>query len=76
MVDSVADTSFINALGNRDDQWHEACALVYQRESVIYMPQTVLAEVGYLLGGKLAIERLPNFYGSYQIQNIGFWHWR
>ena len=66
MIEAIADTSFVVALGNRADTWHQACQLVYQGEQTIYLPQTVLAEVGYMLGQALGnravgafLRRLP-----------------
>lgn len=53
MLEAVADTSFVVALGNRSDQFHRACVETYEREDLTYLPQTVLAEVGYMLGQAL-----------------------
>ena len=52
-MEVIADTSFVAALGNREDSRHQACLAVYQHEDTILLPQTVLAEVGYVLGHRL-----------------------
>ena len=64
---AVADTSFIVALENKFDQHHGRCLSVFEQEKLIYMPQSVLNEVCYLLtksGGNRAtvsfLSRLPN----------------
>jgi uncharacterized protein len=46
---AIADTSFIVALGNTGDSAHAACEAVKRREQIMLMPQSVLAEAGYLL---------------------------
>ena len=46
----VADTGFVVALMNRSDAAHEAAATVYSRQGRVLLPQTVLAEVAYLVG--------------------------
>lgn len=61
MVDSIADTSFVAALGNRTDKRHSECVTAYQRESVIYLPQSVLAEVGYMLGREIGNRAFAEF---------------
>ena len=46
----VADTGFVVALLNQSDVWHDAVAIAYQQHHEILLPQTVLAEVAYLVG--------------------------
>lgn len=46
----VADTGFVVALLNRSDIGHTDAVAVYQQQQQILLPQTVLAEVAYLLG--------------------------
>jgi len=46
----VADTGFVVALLNRSDIRHSEVVAVYQKYTQILLPQTVLAEVTYLLG--------------------------
>lgn len=46
----VADTGFIVALLNRSDIRPSEVVAVYQKYTQILLPQTVLAEVTYLLG--------------------------
>lgn len=58
---SIADTSFIVALGNKADKDHEACNTVKREEQIIYIPQSVLAEVGYMLKRELGSRGLAHF---------------
>lgn len=46
---AFADTSFVVAILNPIDIHHAACRVVYRRESRIYLPQSALAEVAYML---------------------------
>jgi predicted nucleic acid-binding protein len=46
---TVADTSFIVALHNRRDQAHVKCLALYNQMQTIYLPQSTLSEVCYLL---------------------------
>ncbi|MCB0079440.1 MAG: PIN domain-containing protein [Caldilineaceae bacterium] len=46
---AVADTGFILAVAVRADAKHAACLSIYRSQSVIYLPQSTLAEVAYLL---------------------------
>jgi uncharacterized protein len=57
-MDAVADTSFVVALSDAGDRDHSRCAAVYRDCSIIYLSQSVLAEVGYMLtriGGNRAV---------------------
>ncbi|MEA5580162.1 PIN domain-containing protein [Nodularia harveyana UHCC-0300] len=47
---AVADTGFVVALLNRLDTMHNSVAPVYVQQKQILLPQTVLAEVAYLVG--------------------------
>lgn len=46
----VADTGFVVALLNRSDTMHGIVTRVYAQHQQILLPQTVLAEVAYLVG--------------------------
>ena len=46
----IADTGFVVALLNRSDANHLRVATVYAQQQQILLPQTVLAEVAYLVG--------------------------
>jgi uncharacterized protein len=46
----IADTGFIVALLNQTDARHQDVVPIYQQHQTICFPQTVLAEVAYLLG--------------------------
>ena len=47
---AVADTGFVVALLNRLDTLHNSVTPVYTQQKQILLPQTVLAEVAYLVG--------------------------
>jgi len=46
----IADTGFVVALLNRLDTRHSEVTTIYTQQEQILLPQTVLAEVAYLLG--------------------------
>ncbi|KKJ00107.1 type II toxin-antitoxin system VapC family toxin [Prochlorothrix hollandica] len=48
-LSAITDTGFVVALTNRNDKHHQASIQVYREQSKILLPQTVLAEVAYLL---------------------------
>lgn len=48
-VATIADTGFVVAVALITEEAHEACVAVYKRQGIIYLPQTTLAEVMYLL---------------------------
>ncbi len=50
METAVADTGFVVALLNQADNHHREVTAVYLQQQTILLPQTVLAEVAYLLG--------------------------
>jgi uncharacterized protein len=57
---TVADTGFVVGLAIVTDARHTECLSVYRKQREIFLPQTVLAEVAYLLtrgGGNRAIAR-------------------
>lgn len=58
---SVADTGFVVALLNRTDASHNAAKAVYVQQPAILLPQTVLAEVAYLLGRDAGISTVVAF---------------
>ncbi|MBC7870147.1 MAG: PIN domain-containing protein [Chitinophagaceae bacterium] len=51
--EAVADTSFAVALGNKNDPDHQACRLVHQQQRLIYLPQSTLTEVLFMLRREL-----------------------
>lgn len=57
----VADTGFIVALLNRTDVWHNAVVAAYQQYDEILLPQTVLAEVAYLVGKVAGVKTVAAF---------------
>lgn len=46
---SIADTGFVVAMLNPNDNKHKACQAVYMQEAKIYLPQSILAEITYML---------------------------
>lgn len=61
MITSVADTSFVVALANKADRWHKACDNVRRDEDTIALPQSVLAEVGYMFNRELGNRAMAGF---------------
>jgi predicted nucleic acid-binding protein len=60
-VASVADTSFVVALALVTEEAHQACIAVYKRQGIIYVPQTTLAEVMYLITREAGNTAAANF---------------
>jgi uncharacterized protein len=58
---SVADTGFVVALMNEHDQWRRPCIALYQQESKIYLPNSTLTEIAYLLGREGGNQHVANF---------------
>ncbi len=48
-MNSIADSSFVVALAIQSEKYHSDCRAVYERESVIALPQSTLNEVAFLL---------------------------
>jgi len=63
-INAVADTSFVVALVNEKDAHHLASKKAYASQRQILLPQTVLAEVAYLLGRDAGIPVLTRFLRS------------
>jgi predicted nucleic acid-binding protein len=61
METAIADTGFVIALLNRSDPQHSAVAAIYTRLKTAILPQTVLAEVAYLLGRDAGISTVIAF---------------
>jgi predicted nucleic acid-binding protein len=54
----IADTGFVVAVATTTDNDHESCVRVYNQQKDIYLPQSTLTEIGYLLvkaGGNQAM---------------------
>jgi len=60
-MEVVADTSFVVALLNRSDARHSDAIPVYTQQPSILLPQTVLAEVAYLVGRDAGIQTVVAF---------------
>ena len=61
-ISAVADTGFVVALLNRLDTMHRSVMTIYfSQTSAILLPQTVLAEVAYLVGRNAGITTVVSF---------------
>jgi uncharacterized protein len=49
---AIADTSFVLAAGNRNEAQHQQCAALFKVYQKIVLPQSTLAELGYMLGSR------------------------
>ncbi|MER3433865.1 MAG: hypothetical protein C4288_10625 [Leptolyngbya sp. ERB_1_1] len=58
---AIADTGFVVALLNQRDNRHLDVVPIYTQRSQIILPQTVLAEVAYLLGRDAGIITVAAF---------------
>jgi predicted nucleic acid-binding protein len=58
---ALADTSFVVAVLNRQDNKHQACLAIYQKRSDILLLPTALTEVAYLLKRERGPAFLANF---------------
>ncbi|EFI36071.1 conserved hypothetical protein [Desulfonatronospira thiodismutans ASO3-1] len=62
---TIADTGFVVGVAISTDKWHNECLNLYLKQSAVVLPQTVLAEVAYLItraGGNLVMSKfLKNF---------------
>ncbi|WP_375510197.1 type II toxin-antitoxin system VapC family toxin [uncultured Nostoc sp.] len=61
ITSAVADTGFVVALLNRSDAMHSVVATVYIQQKQILLPQTVLAELAYLVGRNAGITTVVAF---------------
>ncbi len=61
METAIADTGFVVALLNRSDPQHLSVAAIYIQQPTIILPQTVLAEVAYLVGREAGITTVIAF---------------
>jgi uncharacterized protein len=64
---AIADSGFVIAAVNRDDRWHERCLQTYREFDSIFIPQTTLTEIAYILrrqAGSAAViaflQQIPN----------------
>lgn len=60
-VQPIADTGFIVALLNRSDAMHSLVTNIYAQQKEILVPQTVLAEVAYLVGRNAGVGTVAAF---------------
>lgn len=54
----IADTGFVVSVAIETDKRNKVCTQIYHQQRIIYLPQSTLAEVGFLLkkaGGNVAI---------------------
>lgn len=60
-METIADTGFVVALANRSDVKHEFVKAIYLQQKRILLPQTVLAEVAYLIGREAGVITVASF---------------
>jgi predicted nucleic acid-binding protein len=58
---AVADTGFVVALLNAQDEKHAAVVPIYQQQRKIALPQTALTEIAYLLNWDADLNTLLKF---------------
>ncbi len=58
---AISDTGFVVALLNQSDGKHRNVLEIYQKYERILLPQTVLAEVAYLVGRSAGIATVSAF---------------
>jgi predicted nucleic acid-binding protein len=58
---TISDTGFVVALLNQSDTKHSDVIAIYQKYQQILLPQTVLAEVAYLVGRSAGISTVAAF---------------
>lgn len=67
---TIADTGFVVALVNQRDDHHIAVKAIYAEQRQILLPQTVLAEVGYLLDRDAGSTALIKFLESLPVSRF------
>ena len=67
---TIADTGFIVALANQRDEQHAPVKAVYAQQRQILLPQTVLAEVAYLLDRDAGTAQLIKFLKSLPVSRF------
>lgn len=60
-IQPIADTGFVVALLNRSDVMHSLVTNIYAQQQQILVPQTVLAEVAYLVGRNAGVATVAAF---------------
>ena len=58
---TISDTGFVVALLNQSDTKHSDVIAIYQKYQQILLPQTVLAEVAYLVGRSAGVSTVAAF---------------
>lgn len=58
---TISDTGFVVALLNQSDIKHSDVVAIYQNYQQILLPQTVLAEVAYLVGRSAGVRTVAAF---------------
>lgn len=56
----IADTGFVLSVAIETDKRYRVCTEIYHQQRTIYLPQSTLAEIGFLLkksGGNVAVAR-------------------
>lgn len=60
-MEAIADTSFVVAILNRHETVHEKAVHIFKQYHVIGLPQTVLAEVCYMIGARVGVKAVISF---------------
>jgi uncharacterized protein len=60
-VIAVADTSFVLAYMNKADKHNAACDLVYRLQRRVYLPQSTLTEIAFMLSRSGGNKRVAYF---------------
>jgi predicted nucleic acid-binding protein len=58
---AVADTSYVLALAIASQKGHDSCKAVHRNQTIIYLPQTTLAEVAYMLTREIGNKQTAQF---------------
>lgn len=58
---AVADTGFVVAMMNDRDRFHQLCLSVYVQQQLIYLPQSTLTEIAYLLNREVGTRQVADF---------------
>lgn len=70
----LADTGFVLAFSVTTDKWHTSCDLAYDQEPVIFLPESSLAEVVYMLNKAGGIQGATQFLLGLRLSKIRLVH--
>ena len=61
---SLFDTGFLLAVLNVEDELHESCVVIYEKENRAILPEVVIPELAYMVMRDLGYEALVKFLRS------------